>query len=218
MPNNPIRLTLPPPPLADRHVSYRDVQKIMDEKRNEALIGWALQTMGERRGAYIERAELNFNTLFGMQWELVPENEKTLGRLRQVVEQVPYTIPLKISGKNPVPENLVEIWKDYELALRKVKQWKKSRGQLSVRARCLQQVLPEISWEDAWVWTKEKTKPSTIALNYIAVTHGLPSGETAKKLISLVKQPLKFVRRVVDNIARESGYKILSSPPKRPKT
>jgi hypothetical protein len=172
--------------------------------------------MGKHLSAYIERWKRNFNTIFGMRWEILPENEKTEDRLREIVQQIPSAIiPLKLSDKQLIPENLVAIKNEYDSILRAVEKWKKLKGKHNVRARRLLDILPGIDWREAWNWKEEKA--STIAYKYIASKYGLCSADTAKKLISLVKQPLKLLRRLLQDIAREAGVKNLSSYLNKPK-
>jgi len=206
----------PPPCLAAAPVTYSDIEKIRDQRLLFALAEWAQKKMGKNRGAYIERAKRHFSTLFGMLWLLLPENEKTSARLLDLVQQVPFNVPLKISDKQPIPENLVDIHNHYMKALKTIEQWKKRKGSATERTLALMGILPGIEWLDAWKWRQKKA--SIIAYNYIARNYGLLSGDTAKKKVSLVTQPEKFVREMVKNIAREAGIKIPSSPPKNAKS
>lgn len=212
-----------PPQIVARPVTPQDLDRIVDEKEKEALIFWALQKMGKYRAAYLEQARRNFSTMFqlelaGVDWLSLPANKRTLDAMVEIVQRIPFGIPLNLKPKRGLanPFGILDIKKEYDAVLNRVKEWKRKRGTPRDRTFALMKVLPGLNWDLAW--TLRKKKASEIAYNYLAMRYDLHSGETMKKQLSLARQPVKLARRILEEITREVGMGKLVKSPKMAKS
>ncbi len=212
-----------PPELVARPVTLQDLDRIFREKEKEALQVWALQKMGVHWAAYFEQAGRNFYVMFQLElartdWRSMPANKRTPGAMLEIIQGIPYRIPVKLKRPRGFanPFDIFDIKKEYDAVLDRVKKWKKEKGSASQRTLRLQCVLPGLEWDPAWKWRKMKS--AEIAGNYLSMTHGFPSGETVKKQLSLARQPMKLVKRILEEFAKEVGLANLVKPPKKAKS
>ena len=212
-----------PPELVVRPVTPQDLDRIFREKEKEALQLWALQKMGAHRAAYFEQAGRNFYVMFQLElartdWRSMPANKRTLGAMLEIIQGIPYRIPVKLKRPRGLanPFDIFDIKKEYDAVLDRVKKWKKERGSASQKTLRLQNVLLGLDWNTAWKLKKKEA--AEIARHYLSETHGFPSGETVKKELSLARQPVKLAKRILAEITKEVGLANLVKPLKKAKS
>ena len=136
----------------------------------------------------------------------------------EIIRGIPYRIPVKLKRPRGLanPFDIFDILKEYDAVLDRVKKWKKEKGSASQKTLRLQNVL--LGLDPNTAWKLKKKEAAEIARNYLSMKHGFPSGETIKKQLSLARQPMKLVKRILEEFTKEVGLANLVKPPKRAKT
>jgi hypothetical protein len=201
----------PPEPLP---VTSQDIASVLGEKIREAYYFFGLRRVKESHDLF-EQANGNFAALYLLAWAtkgqvLLAAGKKPLEVTLEIVREIPFVIPLKLRRRKGLPSNIFDISKEYEEVLARVKQWKKLRGTRKAKQLALMSVLPAVDWDTAGKLYRKDA--SEIARAYIAMKHNLPSGDTAKKQISLARQPAKFAEKIYKAIACDAGVKLVKSP------
>ncbi len=178
--------------------------RIMEEQQKTALLLWAYQKMGVDFEKYCDQANRNFLTLVYMAVTIQGQD------LTTALKQTPYSFPLTLTQKPPIPFDLptfIKIKEEYGRLQPAVKEAKsKTRHDPAAQRMALAEALG--------ITDKKKIErylemtASDITLDHLRSKHNLTVDiEAIQKHLSLVRHPMKIGKRIIENIAKEAGVK-----------
>jgi len=178
-------------------------REILKNKVSRALTQWARTKMGNDITKYIDDGLRYFMTLV-LARRAVDESADPL----KILQQTRFTIPLKLN-RNPVFHvDPFEALREYQVILDRVKSIQRKKwGSRTNRAMAIMEVLPGVTWKDAWEYSKPKAKASIIALDYVVWKLELPiRREALKKYFRLARNPEMMMDRIIQDFEQRSGY------------
>jgi len=191
-----------PPPEFPEFALNKD--RIVGEKQENALKVWAFQKMGADIKKYHDQANRNFLTLVYMAVTIQGQD------LTTALKQTPYSFPLKLAQRQSVPFDIstfIKIKEEYDRLLPAVQVIKrKTRHQRTAQKVSLAE---KLKITDPTIMERYlEMNASDIVLDHLRSKHRLTVDiEAIQKHLSLVRNPMKMSRRIIETIAKESGIK-----------
>jgi hypothetical protein len=193
----------PPPSFSFASSLSAQIETIMGNKLEKALLLWAFHQMGRHFKKYLDQAHRNFWTLVYLDVML---NKKDL---ISALKEAPYAFPLKPTPKQPSAFDAFQFQKEYDQLLPKVQDAKnKTRHVPTAQKMALAQALGITNKKTIEKYLEMKA--SDIALDHLRSKHGVwtINIEMIQKHLSLVRHPEKMEKQLIKTIAKEAGVKL----------
>lgn len=175
--------------------------KAIEKKKFEAMLAWAFMKMGQKRQQYLMEAHRDFALLCTLR--VLATN----GSVGQIVNDIPFELPLKLTGKRTgfielLPqlyamaaeyEKVCEVAKSAKDNVRSAAQFRLNLREKLERFAKEEGLQPPLTRYELDALIKNydlQTLPSAIAVDYVGKRQRPPtSGANIKKLLALVRHP-----------------------------
>lgn len=195
----------------DRVTSDPALFKAIEKKFWEAMLAWAFMKMGQKRQQYIIEAQRDFAVLCALR--VLATNR----RIEDVVSEVPFELPLKLTGKRTgfteLLPKLHAIAAEYERVCEVAKSERaKARTAAQFRINLVARMERLADEEGLQPLTRDslvalmknyhlRTQPSEIAADYVGRRWGR-SGASIKKLLLWVRDPKRMQKALGKHLKR----------------